>query len=514
MNSRTRFVGVAWCCLSVLVGCESAEPRVRPDVDERSALAVEDGVLFLDHHEPYAYLLDLTSKEPTARAIALGEGDRRSLVRPPASRGEAVVLTSGVAAEKVDGKVRDEVPAYLSVVGKKGQLRRYELPQRFRELTLSEDGRYAVAYRAQDFSVGPTIAIVDLEAKPSERNPVAKSLDSMTSAKPLRFLFSEEQMIAGEKRRLMLSLLENNVQIVDLDHLERPALKVELSLPSEARTLIPEQVLFDGSEIYVQTGGTEVLVIQLAASSGREFPSGFRPSLLTLPTDAKIRGIALSGEGEDRRLIALTAGQMVVLDPITGLGEPVELQGTYESVLRFEAGSPNDDAERERLLLLGRGSSVAFVDGTDANTLAFGGVEELDVGAPITSFFPLLERNQVIVSHDLSGVTLIDLEQRTIAPLVLPSDARQVLLDAEHERLWISFSDERIGTLALGSSLVAKELLLDEPAQQLVIVGGKRAQVVAVHDSDAGFATVFDAERPTRADARALLGFFWNGLLD
>lgn len=505
----------AWCCLSLcVVACESAEPRVQPNVDERSALAVEDGVLFLDRYEPYAYVLDVNAKEPEASVIELAEGERRSYVRLPVTRGEAVILTSGLAAEKVGKKLREEVPATLSVVGKSGELRRYELPRRFRELTLSEDGRYAVAHSAEDFSVGPMIAVIDLDKKPSDGNPFTKTIASIASSTPSRFLFSDEQTIAGEKRRLLLTLLDNNVHIVDLAHVDRAPLKVELSLPGEGRVPVPDQVLFDGDEIFVQSGGKEVLVIQLSAADERDEASGFRTSLLTLPTDETIRGIALTGEGKDKRLVALTTGHMVVLDPITGLGEPVEVRGSYKRVLRFEGGSPNDDVERERLLLIGNGKMVAFVDGTDANTLAFGGVEELNVNADITNSYPLIERNQVVVSHGLSGVSLIDLVDRTVAPLVLPSEARQVLLDAPRERLWIAFNDERLGTLALGPSLAAKELVLDEPAQQIVIVGGKDAQVVAIHASASGFATVFDADRPSRDDARALLGFLWNDLLD
>jgi hypothetical protein len=483
-------------------------------VEEETALAVEDGVLFLDLYEPYAYVLDVNAKDPELSVIELAEGERRSVVRPPDARGEAVVLTSGLAAEKVGSKLQEEVPAYLSVIGKTGELRRYELPRRFREVTISDDGRYAVAHSAQDFSLAPTIAIIDLDKKASDSNPVVKTTASGASSVPARFVFSDEQTIAGEKRRLMLSLLDNNLHIVDLAHPDRPPLKVELSLPSEQRVLVPDQVLFDGSQIYVQSGGDEVLVIQLAPGEGRENPSGFLASLLTLPTDQTIRGIALSGDDEDKRLIALTTSRMVVLDPVTGLGDPVELQGSYQRALRFKAGSPNDDAVRERLLLIGKGNSVGFVDGTDAATIAFGGIEELDVGANVTSYYPLLERNQIVLNHGLTGVSLVDLEQRSIAPLVLPSEAREIMLDAPRERLWIAFSDERLGTLALGPSLIAKELVLDQPAERLLIVGGKRAQMVAVHRSRAGFATVFDAERPSRTDARALLGFLWNDLLD
>ena len=83
-------------------------------------------------------------------------------------------------------------------------------------------------------------------------------------------------------------------------------------------------------------------------------------------------------------------------------------------------------------------------------------------------------------------------------------------LDVEHARVWITTQDGGLGTLDL-KTLIPSRILLDADARQVVSLGDELA---VIHPSQSGFVTLFDADKPSLGSARALLGFFWDGVLE
>jgi hypothetical protein len=503
------WLGLAWA------GCSSDAEVTLPQASR--ALAVEDGLLFLDDFKPVAYLLDVERERPTVRRLELPEGERTGFARPGAERDEALVLTSGVDGGRERGELTAEVRAHLVAIDATGERARYELPSRFSRLTLSDDGRYAVVHAPEaGFSIGTGIAVVDLDAPFSKgTNPRSLNVTSLDGQAPPRFIFSDEVDAAGEKRRFLLSLATNYINILDLGHLDRGEVTIPLTLPGESRSLVPNTVAFDGDQIYVQSlGATDILVVQLTATPLDVNSHGFETSLLALPTGHDLLGMLIVGQGDEKRVIALGNGVISVIDPRTSAAQTLSVSGRYDSGTLFDARAPNDDEIRARALLYGVADNrVAFVDVRGLGQGGASAIEEVAVSDYVRRVDPLIERGYAVLGHDSSQVSLLDLERRTATPLSLGASVARTYLDVERARLWLSTDDGRLGTVDLGA-LVPEEILLDAPARSFVPMRGQRARIAVVHGAESGFVTLLDAEAPSRSTADALIGFFWDAFLD
>jgi len=509
MKQPTRiWMGLALCGA---LGCSDQGPERLPAVSNAGAHAIENGLLFLDETEPQGYVLDFTQKDAKVKQIDLPEGDKTALQRPGQAQDQVVLLTTGVAADRSAGANDPEVEAHLVLIDRTGEKSRYPLGSRFGSFVLSGDGRYAVAYApAAGFSFGTSIAVVDLDAVPQVgTNPRLINVTSLDGQVPARFVFSPAEL----ERRFLVTLATDYVNLIDLQHLERGEVTIPLTLPGSGASLVPNDILFDGDQIYIQsTGASDVLVAQLTDTPLDVNAHGFEVSLLSLPAGAYLRGIALIGKDETQRLLALSDGGARVIDPRTGNGVDLALNGAYEEALSFEASSPSDARSGKRVLLYGSDSRVAFLDVSESGEIGSGDQEEIPLPAGVESAFPLLENRQIVLTHRSDQVSLVDLEARTVSPLTLDTAVFSTLLDAERARLWITTLDGSLGTLDL-DSLVPSRILLEGEAKQLVLVRGESTRMAVVHPSESGFVTLLDADKPSLSGAKALLGFFWNGVL-
>jgi hypothetical protein len=483
-------------------------------VDEAAAQAVESGIVFVDTQRPRAYVLSLDSRSPDARAFALPEGEAQ-LFAWPGHEGKKLVLTSGAAAFGRGEDIFEEERSHVLVVDAAGVVEDYELPGRFAALSIADDGSHAVAHSPdQAFAVATAVALIDLESGAAADNPRTLSLRSLDGTAPQRFVFTPEAQIAGQKRRLLLSLSDNYLNLVDVDHAERGDVTIELVLPGDGRSVTPEQVELSGDRIFVRSSGTsDVLVIQLTEVALDQNRHGFETSLLTLPVGEPVAGMKLIGE-EASCLLSFASGRLIAIDPASGRSQALPVRGDYTSALSYRSRAPNDDDVRGRLLLWGAGSMIAFVDEPTDASLSEASVEEVSVSDDVRELYALSARNLVVLSHGASRVSLVDLAERTVTPLALPGSSERVVVDVARERLWVAFGEGRLGTVSLGPSLETKEILLDAPAENVLIVEGRTPRVAVLHRSESGFVTLLDAEQPSRSSARVLLGFLWAGLLD
>ncbi len=511
---KTRTFGI---CLAVCaaIGCADQDAPRLPEVGAHAPRAVENGLLFLDDEAPRGYLLDVT-KSKDVKQLDLPEGVKLALQRPGQKKDQVVLLTSGVAALRRDGDNQPEIEAHVVVIAAEGETARYPLGSRFEALTPSDDGRYVVAYEpSEGFSFGTSIAVIDLQTRPMlGANPRLINVTSLDGQVPERFVFSPEAQVAGEKRRFLITLSTNDINLIDLGHLERGDVTIPLTLGNSGESREPEQLLFAGDQIYLQSrGASDVLVIQLTETPLQVNRHGFAVSLLSLPVGSPLKGIALVGEGASQRLLALSEAGGRVIDPRTGNGVDLELTGTYTHAIVFEARSPNDDTSSERAVLYGRDSRIAFMDLSANGSAIASSVEEIPLAQDVVDALPLTDRKQLVLTHSGDQVSLVDLEERTVAPLTLGTQVEVSLLDAKRARLWITTSDGSLGTLDL-KSLVPSRILLDADAGGLVPIRGKEARMAVIHPSQSGFVTLLDADRPSLDDATTLLGFLWNRILE
>ena len=137
----------------------------------------------------------------------------------------------------------------------------------------------------------------------------------------------------------------------------------------------------------------------------------------------------------------------------------------------------------------------------------------------VSEFLPLVERGLVVAHHgSASGnISVIDLERRTVAPLVTEPLHAVRAGPAPGDDLWlVPSSRSRLGLLHLGR-LVAEEVRLDLPIESVLPLGASTAgkRFVAVdHGHPAGGLTVLDADQPARDNARSLVGFLYTDILE
>jgi hypothetical protein len=484
-------------------------------------VGLDEHVVFVDQARAKAHLLRAATPAPDPVATRVRLPDNPVLAeRRQGSQNEILILCQG----DPDPDRGSPVPPALVVFGQNGIDRSYELQAGFDALVQSEDGRYAVALFSPTGSGGAVdtllfnpneIAIVDLDAVPeSGQNPAIRTLRSFSSV-PERVVVSPVLDLAGAQRRLAVVLFGNVVSLIDLNHPERDEYTVPLTDDVD-RVVGLEQVRFDLQEakVYLRgTSSTDVYVVQLTPST--ETTNDFKPSLNQLGAGIPLYDMELYGENADRRLLVAAGEQALVIHADTNLVTSVGLDQSVSHVLLFEGTAPFDPAVEQRALLYGSGGdSVTLLDLDQIEERGSRNAEMLDLGRPFQSVMPL-DDNLVLIVHD-RGLSLLDLEERTVAPIAAQVTLTEAIPDPVLDRVWVAPAQQsKVGWLDL-VKFHPDEVRLDHPiVSALPLTRSEHKRFVAVHQSAVGHVTILNADDPKRLDqAVSLHGFLLNDTLD
>jgi hypothetical protein len=525
----TPLVGVALVCAA----CGNQGSAVTARVDPLDPAAVDDHLVVVDRGRSEALLLDVSgpgNATPTAVPV-IGSP---TVVQPRnAHSNELLVLSSG---HPDDGKAPFERPG-LVVIGADGKTREYRYDNAFDTLTQSDDGKFAFlsasgATTDALLSDSNEVAIVDLSKTGA---PDVRSLRSFGGT-PTKVVFSPEMDLVGEKRRLAVVLFDSDLAIIDLNHLDRSEYTVGLSRPG-ASPLGLSQVLFSSIEhkIYLRAeNSNDIYVISLAdrAGSGASLGAGdggtaagendFTPSVNQLGAGVDPSDMVLYTETDAAtntnvvRLLVASPGsaQAVVIEPDSSNVTQVPLPGPGRNILLFQQPKPSDPKVSPRALFYTPGASaVAFVDLVDVQTRGARNVELLTIPQVYGSVLSL-DTNTVMMLHQATGLSLLNLSDRTVTRIQGPNLLGAVS-DPSNEKLWLA-SGDRVGFLDLAKGVHPSEVRLDtaiatDPAgrAKLVTVPSKTHPRLAVsHASSTGWVTVLDAKTPTDlSQAFSLRGF-------
>ena len=115
-----------------------------------------------------------------------------------------------------------------------------------------------------------------------------------------------------------------------------------------------------------------------------------------------------------------------------------------------------------------------------------------------------------------AGVSVIDLAQRTVSPIVAEVPPSRIALSTD--KIWVGpQAGERLGFINL-ATLAPGEVRLDAPITAILplpkAADGKSRVVVIDGANPAGSLTVLDGDKPERATARAVVGFLLQDLLE
>jgi hypothetical protein len=524
----------------IAAGCANSDDTWFRLPDPLPPVAVGSRVAYVDRATATAFVVDPGPLQVHQQPV--GENPVFALPRP--GRDELLVLSRGVP-DQPDGPA---APASLAVVATEAgkPARRHALSSRFSALSVSPDGRFAVLHfdpAAANTSpadstlvVNPNeIAVLDLDAPASSEEAPSRGLRSFGGV-PRAVLFSPPLMLttgAGPRAlRLAVVLSDNYLTLFDLEN-DRTEITVSLTRADEPRTIRPEQVLFDPGEagqdptIFVRSSGSnDIVALRLTPAApppGSPRTNDFRPVLSLLGSGARPSDLALYRALEGPRLLMLSpdSSEASVIDPRTSRVTTFRLETKAERILLYEGTSPAEPERRPRALLLAAGGGqIGFLDLDRLEELRGRGLELRPMSSPVVQLLPLVERGMVIATHGASrmggGLSVIDLDDRTISPLVGESLGDLRPGPAPTEEIWLLGSKHRLGRLNL-ARLTATEVRLDMSARSVMPLaaapGGGRF-VVVDHESASGSITVIDAEKPERRTARSLVGFLYSGFLD
>ena len=518
---------------SLTASCGPEEPRSRERPAALGMVAVGPRVAVVERTRARAFFIDPAAPELSARAVALAPDPALAVARN--GHADLLVLSRGVR----EGTAAVAVPPELAVIpgADPGARRQHQLASRFDVLTQSPDGRFAVLFfqadRKPDSSLlfNPNeVGIVDLEAAPSA-TASSRSLRAFGGV-PQGVIFSPPLQLRGDNPRtlrLAVVLSDNYLTLLDLEN-DRTEISVALTRADERRTLRPVQVIFQAGDasndptLFVRsTGSADIVALRLTPAPRplAERANDFRPVLTLLGSGAVPTDLALIDSGGGPRLFMVAGGgDAAVIDPVTSRAAAFKLDLPAQQILLYSGASPAEPRARPRAFLLGAGGTqVAFLDLERLEELRGRELELRAMSAAVTDLLPLVDRGLVVARHrgGTVGLSVVDLERRTISPLVSDQLSEVVPGPPGTGELWLRpQSALQLGRLDV-ARLQAQEVRLDLPITRIVPLplsqDGKR-YVVLEHDQDGGAVTVLDAAEPQRSTARTLTGFFYTGLLE
>lgn len=513
---------------AVSPACRERDESFTRPIELTNPVVLGTGVLWIDRPSGTAFHLDVApEREGTVRSAHLGRTP--VFAEPRNTTTEALVLTQG---SRGDRNVEPE-PARLFVLpaGATEPARTYEVGSPFNAVSQTADGRYAFVYFRPDSTTGRLlfnpneVAMIDLAADPSPTNPALRTVRSFGGV-PNTVLFSPPMMVGGTRRTLAVVLSSAYVTLLDLEHPEQAEVTVRLTLPEDTRTINPVQVLFDTEDptLYVRgDDSNDVYVLRLGTvPPPAPGASDLRPTINQLAAGRNPSDMLLIGTGTDRRLLVVSPGssEARVIDARSNASTVITLDAPADRIYPFTGAAPDDPMTTPRALLYSlRGfvQTVTFLDLTNVEARGRQNAETVRLSAGANAVLPLPDRGAVMFSHTSgsSGLSLLDLQRRTTAPIVSEVTLNGARFDANQQTLWVApYGNERVAWVDLRTFHPA-ELRLDAGAVNILPVpDAGTGRIVVVHGGQSGHVTLLDARDPRRESAVTLHGILLEALFD
>lgn len=507
-----------------VLGCEGD----RPDAWDRARelhgpIPLKDRVAYVDGVRDRVVIVDAST--PAAPRVSLHRVGRRALAAVPTpDRRRLAIVTRGHEALRA-GEV-DEAPGlYLvDVENPEAPPIRYEIGSPFDRLAIAADGRVAVAYFSEGgpdseglFRNPNELAIVDLEAPPSDENPVLRTVRSFGSA-PTGVVLSPPLAIPGidELRTMAFVFAPNTLTILDATRPRSREITVRLSLSSGI--VRPRELAFApqaGAAYLRADGARDVLQVLLSAEPPSD-PSDndFRAALAELGAGAAPADVAVYDDALGvRRVLAATPGtrEIAIIDADTAQFVKVSIGDPIDRILLLPSDAP-------RLAVLAsiatRAPRVHLLDlqriGQD---LWPPNVRTLALSRAVFDVVPVPGTELTMIVHDDARTVLGMLDASTAAVAPIEGAGRLDAYDFAAGRYLVGATRgvARVGVVDLGN-LHPEDVRLDaEPAEVFALASGG---IYVDHGGPFGLATILPSAGAGRREAIVFSGFLVAGLLD
>lgn len=527
------------CVAAVAAACGDRPASYDAPLDAQvRSFGLEDQVAIVDGGANRVVLLTPHDGQELDRtSVPVGRGVLRAAASDDGKR--LFVLSTGDLTRKKD---HDERPS-LTVI-EKGEGKRYALESPHSGLAIDPLGKWAAIYAAPDggaqtaFVENPNeIVLVDLDAAP-EVAVTPRTIRSF-GGRPQRVSFSPPLGLRDGARRLLAVETDQDVALVDLDHLrdapQRPEITVRLTSGTSAEVNRPAGLVFDDGDpsknddarIGIRLDGApNVVTLTLDANAPDAkaedpsmAPNDFRAVVNLTDVGGAPGDIVFVHTDVGLRLAAIVPStrRAVLVDPTTSITTNVDLPEPYSriSLITNVVGGPGGT---DTALLYGSGGShgVAFWSLGRATAQPYRSVEVVSLTTAIdavTDVPPPKPELKVLTGGGANTFFVLDLASRTAAPLVtLASPTLHVSRDGQ--RIW-AFERGKSNLARVGlDDLHPVSLPLDRAIDAVFDVArrdGGRA-LVAVDARGSVGATVLDAVTPDTAASRSYYGLLLEDL--
>ena len=395
-------------------------------------------------------------------------------------------------------------------------------------LVLDPTGRWAVVYAAaansQVLVTNPNeLVIVDLTAGTARHHTVHSF-----GGRPERLIFTPTLALPNGSSQLLIVQSQQDLALLPLGG--GPAGDDEITVRFTDGTTIghaaPAALVVDDGDV-ANTGDARigirfqndpnVMVLQLAPAPGSA--GGFLPSVNVADVGGVPSDIAFVRTDGGLRLAALvpSASRAVLVDPVTTIATNVTLPAPYQQLALVTADAGGGGAGADVALLWqggAAGGGVAFWELGQAAGRPFRSIETVALGAEVTTVLgvPLAGAAlEVLASANGQTFYVLDLAARTAAPLLTSTPHTTLMISPTGKRVW-TFSPG--GTMVAATDVVSKQvrtLRADSPIDELFEIavtggdvggGGARRALIALHESGAIGATVYDVDAPDDSTRR------------
>lgn len=506
--------------LLVLAACSS-----RPEVMDREIGTVTTHVL--DHG--FA-LVDYSAE----RVVVARPDDQGMLERSSVRVGKNVV-NSALSADKRSvfvlstGVLAPEKPedegASLTVVREDGSSTRIVLSTPLSGLSVDPKGRWLVVYPGSQngaFLQNPNqLILIDLAAPVPAVYP--RTVRSF-GGKPQRLTFTQELSLPQERTSLLAIESEQDVTLLDLNHVVdgRPEVTVRLTSGQSARVVQPAGLIVDDGDparnddarIALRLANDNNVVVLTLGEPVKDSPNGFSPTVNLADVGAVPTDLAFVRTDGGARLAALVPARKkaVLIEPGTSATQEVDLPEAYRGMSIVTQDVAGDGATRDVALLYGGPRSVAFWQLGQTTGKPYRAIEAVAVGSGADTVQAVATPNsalRVLTSSDRSFYVL-NLKERTASPLTSSQSAR-LYVAPSGTRIW-AFADKNLAYLPI-DGLAPSTLPLRERATEVFEVKTANSNVlVAMHGAGAMGVTILNANAPDVRKAKSTYGLLLEGL--
>ncbi len=418
-----------------------------------------------------------------------------------------------------NSRISDIEPAVSVIYASTKKIVRYKTGSPFGKHQFDNKGRFLVLYHGNsdskytDSLFNPNeVAIIDLNAKPSSKNPRILSVN--TKGHIIKNVLFPGKITVGKNNRYFVSFIADGMmQLLDLYDKNDHLVKVKLTQDSDKRTVLVNMLKTVkayknfGPQIFaISEGATEIFDIELSDDSDQD--AGYSTNLSLLDSGEYCNNFTVIKD--DGKLLLVSIGKNS--SNITIFQIDTTSMFTIKAEHNLSQLFIRNSNKNEEIVIYGNFTNNIYfltvdniIDNRGNNLKSLyipGGIAAVDV----------LDQNSLIVFNSASSaITPVNLEKKSIS--IISIDKAYDFKDAVlwKDTFFVS-SSTQISYLDLNSNH-PDNMVTDEQITKLYIFSSIDMGV-AIHGSVTGRATMFPLADPVRKKAFITDGFMVQGILD